>query len=376
MINWKRGGLVGSIRKLARREVRALLRNNPAAKRVRYSFLHRVIRRFFSIRSFASFVCVYVLIDLVFLAAEALFEAFIPSFLSPWTALETLPSTRLDTLLLSLSGYFLAAQAGALGVITLALALVTLIAQRQTSATDIALYYHESMAFQIVASAVALLAILAAQLLWPLQLLLHHLNLGSRHVVFEFGLLGIHLAWLLLNLAAIAYFIDTTFRFVQQSKRELLRERYTANIVFPPDLARRLCGYLYVQANSAVGEVGKDGDYSQPSAEFGFGTDQPAEIELTSKFARATALQDVRMIFVCWVFQRWKVRCLKDQSNAETAPFEVSVLGPKIWFTPHLFVPLHGSVSWCLRQGGVPLTTFEKIVLRHAFVFRSVRDEY
>ena len=375
MIEWKRGGPAGSILKIARREVRAHLRDNPDARRVRYSFLHRIVRRFFNIRNFTSFVCVYVLIDLVFVGAEALFEAFAPSSLSPWSALDTLPSTKLDTLLLSVSGYFLAAQAGALGIITLALALVTLIAQRQTSATDIALYYHESMAFQIVASSVALLAILAAQLLWPLQLLLHHLNLGSQHFLFEFGLLGIHLGWLLLNLAAIAYFIDTTFRFVQQSKRELLRERYTANIVFPPDLTRRLCGSLYAQANSLVGEVGKDGHYDQPSAAFGFHTDQSAESELAYQFTRASSLQDVRMIWVRWVFQRWKTRCLKVESNAELAPFPVGVLGPKIWFTPNMFMPLHGKVSWCQRQGGVPLTTLEKIVLRYAFVFRSVRDE-
>ena len=187
--------------------------------------------------------------------------------------------------------------------------------------------------------------------------------------------MGIHLGWLLLNLAAIAYFIDTTFRFVQQSKRELLRERYTANIVFPPDLTRRLCGYLYVQANSAVGEVGKDGRHDQPSAAFGFDTDQAVETELASKFSRATSLQDVRIIWVRWVFQRWKARCLKVQNDAENAPFGVSVLGPQIWFTPHMFVPLHGSVSWCQRQGGVPLTIVEKIVLRSAFAFRSVRDE-
>ena len=211
MIDCKRGGFAGSIRKLARREASAHLRDSPDARRVRYSLPHRIVRRFFNIRNFTSFVCIYVLVDLTFLGAEALFEAFVPSSLSPWSALDTLPSIKLETLLLSVSGYFLAAQAGALGVITLALALVTLIAQRQTSATDIALYYHESMAFQIVASSVALLAILAAQLLWPLQLLLHRLSLGSQHFIFEFGLLGIHLAWLLMNLAAIAYFIDTTF---------------------------------------------------------------------------------------------------------------------------------------------------------------------
>lgn len=375
MIDWKQGGFSGSLLRHSRREVRNHLAENLTARRARYSLFHRAVRRFFSIRSFGSFIWTYILVDFTFLGAEVLYEAFIPCFLSPWAIHNALPINDLNSLLLSISGYFLAAQAGALGIITLALALVTLIAQRQSSATDIALYYHESMAFQIVASSVALLAVLAAQLLWPLQFFVHQLGLGSEHSVFEFGLLGIHLTWLLLNLSAIAYFIDTTFRFVQQSKRELLRERYTVNIVFPPELTRRLSSHFYVRASLEIGELGKQGRYDQPNAEFGFNADHSIEVEISATFSGPTSLQDVRMLWVRWVFRRWKARCLKNQTTTEKSPIGYTGLGPKIWFTPHMFVPLHGSVSWCQRQGGVPLTKLEKFVLRHAFVFKRVRNE-
>lgn len=86
----------------------------------------------------------------------------------------------------------------------------------------------------------ALLAVLCTQFLWPLQFLLHRLGFGTDLQVFKLGLLVIHLGWLLLNLSAVAYFVTTTFRFVQQSARELLRERYTANVVQPRDITRRL----------------------------------------------------------------------------------------------------------------------------------------
>ena len=295
--------------------------------------------------------------------------------MSFWQAFDQAPSQATDSLLLSVSGYFLAAQAGALGIITLALALVTLIAQRESSASDIALYYHESMAFQIVASSVALLAVLAIQLLWPMQYLLHYLELGSQNLSFEFALLTLHLVWLSVNLAAIAYFIDTTFNFVQQSKREALRERYTANIVYPHDLKRRLCEHFYLQANQEIGQVDQETHFDLPSAAFGFDTDRPSDIEISTRFTRVASLQDVRMIWVRWVFRRWSKRCRKGCDETETAAASLGVHGPRLWFTPHMFQPMRNTVPWCQREGGVPLTTLEKLVLRYSFVFRKTLDD-
>ena len=375
MIDWLRGVLGGSLLRLARQEVCEHLRKNPAARRVRYRLGRRVMRGFFSIGRFGSFVWWYIIIDSLVLGMEAFIAGVAPSYLRTWTAFPTLPTTDIESLLLSVSGYFLAAQAGALGVITLALALVTLIAQRESSATDIEVYYHESMAFQVVASSLALLAVLATQLLWPLQGLLHRFDRGSDNLIFEFFLLGIHLLWLLMNLVGIAYFIETTFRFVQQSKRELLRERYTANIVYQRELEQRLCETRYKWARM-VG-VGEDGPCDPPRAFFGSDTKQPAAVEISKEFPRATSLQDVRMIWVRWVFRRWSKRCREmdeKRSHAEEG-LGLPPPGPIIYFTPRIFQPVQGKVDWCRRQGGVPLTAFEKSVLRRSFVFGKARNE-
>lgn len=158
-------------------------------------------------------------------------------------------------MLLNVSSYLLGAQVGVLGVLSLALALVTLIAQRESSSTDVKVYYHESLAFEIVASCVALMAVLCAQLLWPAQFLLHRLGFGTELLVFKFGLLGIHIGWLLLNLVGLAHFIATTFGFVQQSAREALRERYTVNIVQGREMTSRLRHQLYWLGGDRTGRL-------------------------------------------------------------------------------------------------------------------------
>ena len=369
MIDWRQGGWTGSVKRWVRKEVRKHLRDNPTARRVRYSLAHRVVRRFFHVGTFSRYVILYLTIDLVFAAAEAFVAADAPIWLPAFTASGSTPTAYDNALLLNVSGYFIAAQVGVLSVIALALALVTLIAQRENSATDIKIYYHESLAFEVVASCVALLAVLVTQLLWPLQFLVHRLDLGSDNLVFEFILLGLHLAWLLFNLGAVSYFIATTFGFVQQSARELLRERYTSNVVLPHDLTQRLREHLYGLATMEIGDLGDDEGEDRPSITFGFDYGEPCTIEIETTFACSTSLQDVRMTWVRWVFGRWSARCRKAERNSALGPAGPVNQGPLIWFTPHINHPMQGTSGWCRRRGGVSLTAFEKLVLRHAFLF-------
>ena len=375
MIDWRQGGWTGSIKRWVRKEVRKHLRDNPTARRVRYSLVYRVLRQFFHDRTFGRYVILYLIVDLVLAAAEAFFVTVSPQCLPAFTASGSTSTAYDNSLLVNASGYFIAAQVGVLSVIALALALVTLIAQRENSATDIKMYYHESLAFEIVASSVALLAVLVAQLLWPLQFLLHRLDLGSGNLVFEFILLSVHLAWLLFNLSAISYFIATTFSFAQQPARELLRERYTGNIVLPRDLTRCLRTRLYALATTEVGYLGGDEESNLPSAGFGFEYGEPYTIEIETTFACPMSLQDVRIIWVRWILGRWSARCRKAEEISASGPAACISQGPLIWFTPHIDHPVQGKISWCRRRGGVPLTAFEKLVLRHAFLFRRTGNE-
>jgi hypothetical protein len=372
MINWRRGGWTGSLNRWVRREVREHMRSNPAAVRVRYSLGVRALRQFFRIGTFGRLLGLYFLIDLLFVAAEAVGASAVPNWLPSWTA-SISPGPDIKALVLNVSSYFVSTQVGLLGVVSLALALVTLVSQRESSATDVQLYYHESLSFELVASCMSLLAVLCIQFLWPLQFVLHRISLGTDLQVFKLGLLGVHLAWLLLNVGAVAYFIVTTFRFVQQSARERLRERYTANIVVPIEMTARLRQQLYnLATNQLVDQHENNGD-GHPSVTFGFDLGEPDAIEISTTFVQLAALHDVHMIWVRWVVRRWLARSIKnDHGQAVVAGLTSHSL---LWFAPHIDQPMHGECGWCKRRGGVPLTRLEKFVLRRSFRFVEISDD-
>jgi hypothetical protein len=377
MIDWRRGGRTGSINRWARREVREHLRSNATAVGVRYGPGVRALRRLLRFGTFGRLLGLYLAVDLCVVAAEALASHFLPGWLPAWSASGP-PGPDVKALVLNVSSYLVSTQVGLLGVISLALALVTIVSQREGSATDVNLYYHESLSFELVASCLALLAVLCAQLLWPLQFLLHRLAFGSDLLVFKLFLLGVHLAWLLLNLGAAAYFIMTTFRFVQQSARERLRERYTANVVLPRDMISRVRHQLYgLASNQLVGRYGGEkGEEGRPSVAFGFDYGAPTALEVESTFARPTVLYDVRMIWVRWVVRRWIERSSRsDEMRTVDAVAGLRRGAPVLWFTAHLDHPMHGKCGWCRRRDGVPLTFFEKLVLRRAFRFRRSSDD-
>lgn len=373
MIDWSRGGFTGSLNNWVRREVREHLRDNVAARRSRYGLFERILRQFFSIETFGRFIGLYVACNLAALLAEVMVAKFAAGWLPAWTN----PTTELKALLLNVSSYLITAQVGVLGVISLALALVTLIVQAKDSdsSTDVRIYYHQSLAFQVVASCIALLIVLCAQLLWPTQFLLHRFEFGTDLQFFKLCLLGVHLLWLCLNLAALAHFIATTFGFVQQSARETLRERYTANVVLPSEMTAQLRQQLYgAEARKILSEGKKTPD--DPRAEFGFDFGSPFEVEVQSTFSQTVALYDVRMVYVRWVLCRWALRCNKAAAKTHRSGRRGQSLAqhPMIWFTLEIDAPIKGEVTWCRRRGGVPLVWFEKSLLRSAFRFRRVTD--
>jgi hypothetical protein len=375
MIEWRRGGWSGSINGWVRREVEEQLSENPVARRSRYGRLNRALRTFFSIGTFENFVVLYLVLDIAIVIGELIVARYSPDWIPAWTASGPAPAPDIKSIVLNVTGYLITAQVGVLAIITLALALVTLIAQRESASTDVKLYYHESMSFEIVASSVALLAVMCAQLLWPVQFLLHRLGLGTGVQAFKLGLLGAHSAWLLINLAGVAHFIATTFNFVQQSAREELRERYTANVVQPREMTARLRQQLHALATQELLD-GDDANKDQRSFAFGFDAGSPYVTEIQSIFKRPMGLYDVRMIWCRWVLRRWSARCNRAAtSERSSAGHSLGHQGPVLWFTPHIDQPLNGTVGWCRRRGGVPLTNLERWLLRRAFHFRRTDHE-
>jgi hypothetical protein len=390
--------------------VREQLRENPVAKRARQSNYHRALRAFFHIGTFGRFLAVYLAIDLLAVGTELLSARFAPDWLPSWSSSG---STDTKALILNVSSYFITAQGGALGMISIALALVTIIAQRENSSTDVQLYYYESLSFEIVASCVALLAVLCAQLLWPFQFLLHRLGGGTELQIFKLLLLGVHTAWLIVNLAAVAHFVATTFRFVQQSAREDLRERFTVNLVMPRAMTRRLREQMYYLAGAEMLSANSSDDEDrrsrrEPSVSMGMdlGSNHGAA-EIVGDFTKPVVLFDVRVTLVRWVARRWARRCetanavemnWKGRRGRADKPLWIFDWLSRIWrsrgarsnemessgwrdmdrptliFTPDLDQTLRGKVAWCRRNGGVPLKPVERFILRRAFRFQRQRD--
>ena len=71
-------GLRGSLRQRVRREIKAHLRDNRTIRRARYSFFQRAARLLIADRSLPAFLLAYLLLDIVLVGAEVLFNLRFP----------------------------------------------------------------------------------------------------------------------------------------------------------------------------------------------------------------------------------------------------------------------------------------------------------
>ncbi len=357
------------MRRLVRREIKSHLRENSAIRRARYSILQRVARFLIVGRALTTFLAAYFLLDLMFVGAEVLFNLRFIDALPGWTTPE------IKSLLKDVTSYFIAAQVGILGIVSVAIGIVTLISQRDdrsSSNTDIRLYYMESLAYEVVLSGAALLIVLCVQLAWPAQLLAHLAHFGGQDLVFKAILTAFHLAWLLLNLSVFAQFVLTTLRFVEPSARARLRERYTANVIVPNDLWQRLLSVFYANApKELVPEANKE---TRLLISFGHRMLTEGDVELRTNFVTPSELRDVWLRPLNFVLRRWWRRVEPRLPPARNrSPFR----GQEVWlsFEPPFGSRLEGEVAWCRRKDGSAFLAWERWLIRRCFRFRASKHQ-
>ncbi len=323
---------------------------------------------FMADRSFFSFVGIYISVVLLFSLTEVWSASIMPQAMSRW--LESYQ--QLGTLLRDATSYYITAQVGALGVVSISIGLVTLIAQRQNARREVQIYYHESLAQEVFASSIALLVMLCLQIFWPTQQLIRGLGIGLHSNLFEAALTAVHTAWLAINLCALAYFVDISLGFVRPKERENIRRRYTANWVIPNDLTQRLLRARYTAASLTFNRD----SYGQrgPLVIFGYELGTADVIELEDNFRHPVLLYDVRIKLLTWIIHRWLDRCsLESKHNPDGHHDRAS---PHLFLRPSFDRPMSGPVAWCTRQGGVSFTRFERLIVRWSFRFRRASDEY
>jgi hypothetical protein len=326
-----------------------------------------VVRVLITGRSLPSFLAVYLLLDVVLIGAEVVFNLRFPQALPGWTMPE------IKSLLKDIASYSIAAQVGIFGIVSVAIGIVTLILQRDdrsSTNTDVRLYYRESLAYEVVTSGAALLIVLCVQLLWPVQFLAHLVHLGGTDLVFKVALTAFHLAWLLLNLVVFAQFVLTTLLFVEPGARERLRERYTANVIVPIDLWQRLSRLFYANAPKEL--VPQADEKSGLLLTFGHRMLTEGNIELRTKFAGPAILHDVWLRPLGFVLRRWWHRT----EGTVPQPRRQSALhGHDVWLAlePSFDSQYRGEVTWCRRRGGVAFHPWERWVIRHCYRFHADR---
>jgi len=320
-------------------------------------------------------IIAYLLLNLTLVAVEYVAARFFAPLLPPWTeSMSSGQSPDIKAVILDVGGSLITADAGVLGAISIAVGLVTLIAQRDQSSIDVRVYYHESLAFELAASCIALLLVLCVQLVWPMQFALHRfLGEGTPLQIFKLVLLAVHIAWLVINFGMLAHFVATTLEFVQRAERERVRQRYIANILVPAQLTDRLTQALYASAGSSLLATQRGGTPlpdGRITVSFGFDFDNPENTEITTTFDKPRVLADVHMTLARWALRRWASRCEREHSltNQPEGPFGRD--GPLVSFPIYLNQPQRGEVGWCRRRGGVPLDRIERTMLRCAFRFK------
>jgi hypothetical protein len=120
---------------------------------------------------------------------------------------------------------------------------------------------------------------------------------------FKFALTGVHLTWLVVNVAIFVQFVMTTLHFVEPRARERLRERYTANIITPRDLSVRLSRVFYMNAPSQL--LPEPAGAMGPPATFGYDLSNALVTEVQTRLARPSILRDVWLKPLGWVVQNW-----------------------------------------------------------------------
>lgn len=354
-------GWLGSLRRHVEHEISLHKRENPIMRRARYPIAARLLRLFLTNHSFSRFLAAYTTVAVSLGVAEAL----IPATLLPgWT--------EDKGFLKDAAGYLITAQVGILGVVSIAVGLVTLIAQRDDKSstnTDIRLYYSESLAYEVVASSAALLVVLSIQIFWPLQFAIHVIGLGSADLFFKGLLTILHVTWLSVNIAAFAQFLATSLRFVEPQAREGMRERYTANIVIPDDLRARRLRILYMMAPThLIAETDTDNGLCVI-----IGREWPdsGAIELQRNFTRPMVLHDIRLRPLGFAVRSWWRRTVKSvEPNSRLDRHSAAHVRQTTFAVPPSFDRTFKGVSiLCRQEGGVPLSDWERGLLRFSFRF-------
>lgn len=258
---------------------------------------------------------------------------------------------RAEDILREVAGFMLGVQTGLLGVLSIAVALVTMIGQRDHADADVRVYYHESFAVPLAVSSLGLLSVLCLQLFWPSELLSPVFDANSRNLSAESALTGIHLLWLVANIFVYVQFTLTSLRFGQERHRIRFRALYTIRVSAPQDIYRGILRARYMQVPTRLPHYPASGVSMGP-----YYLIPPAEGAVVTLPGRAR-LRDVWLGPLSLAVRLWHRRLGEGHDRRHLA-FLINFDGE-----------VQGRVVLCRTHLGGELTNLERFLIRVAFRF-------
>lgn len=355
----------GNIRKSSAGKVRALRTQNAALRAAQPALWLRLLGPLVVNRSLFRLLAVYGAVWSMLVTSGLLFTIETPQALIPLA--KDLGEKETIRNLLS---YMLGAQATMVGLIfPLALGMVTLIVQRDEGAAtnaDVTLYYDQSLAYAVGTSGLTLAIALVLALFTPELLVLD--AAGRSDVGWSISLAGLIVlgCWLLANLLVTWQFLITSLSFIRPNYRAAARRRFVASRVIPQHLSALLSDYQYLQISEELFPgAAEPMPFVMGGAAEGLGGDRV----VCRTLRQPRELVDIRLVPLRLAVRLWAWRCRRAGKGPGSNKYDwmLGLAGP-------LGRHLRGDVLLCRRAGGVPFCRIERLLLRHAFVFRAPID--
>lgn len=364
-------GILGSLRGQANQELAQLVRKNKRLRRAQLSLPLRLFRTWVTDRRLRTIILAYVIFEVAVLAFEWAGYRYVGWLVPDWH------SDGFHDLLKDVTSYFLGGQLGVLSIVSVAVGVVTFIAQRTegvSARADIRLYYVEAFAYEIVTSGVALVLVLSAQLFWPGQFALHLAGLGGDSLFFKFFLTAVHASWLAFNILMFFQFMTVTLRFVEPGARVRLREHFNANVIIPNDVRNRVLRALYYKIPEAM----PGGDEKNPGPRFTVGMGptfrERAAVLLSLDFKFPSELCDVWISPLRVALWSWRRRVHKYVRIRPASGLRSQGWDDTIAITASFDGEFDGRQDWGFLEGAVAPTWWERGLIRQSFRFRRVKE--
>lgn len=360
-------GLVGSLRRRVTEEIADLFKQNATLRKARYGVGLRLARALIMDRPIFHLLAVYVSLVLVAIVGQWVLAVFRPTLILKFDE---------ASFVKDVASYFITAQVGILAIVSVAVAVVTLLSSRDDSSSgnaDIRLYYDQSFAYEAARSGIALLLVLSFQLFWPIQHVAAWTGFALWNPAFQLPFVAVHTLWLGVNFLLFLRFIIASLDFVQPVALEAMREVYSANASIPDDLAERLTASLYMGAPGII--FGTDDMRAGPDITFGYSalSDDEATVEIELIFEQPARLYDVWFGPLVFVVERWRKRSKAKQGVVKKSMFGGSEWEGELYFPVDFQMGAEGKTQLLLRKGGAELKDWERWIIQRCFRFTKVR---